>query len=212
MGVSGRFFWWLLRKVMLALGLAGLALFALGWWSYQREGNDYESHRREVLRGLTLELARLRDAAETTAARMAAARVEIAAQKERAAQAGRVARQIEDLGSGLNRLTTSAAQQAEDEQRRTRMKQMEKGSFQRATELEQGLVHSQWEKDGIEIAVARKQQELAAARADRTLLVHYARVTWTRHGRWVLVAAGLAAIAPFFLRRRRARTEVAERA
>ncbi len=198
-----RFIWWLAFRLAFALLLAGLVLGGLGLWRLRRDPADFATHRRQRVTALTAENGRLKQAGGSTAARMAAIRIEIAAQKDRAEQAAKVGRQLDELSSGLDRLTTGSAQLQENNDRMARMKEMESNSRKRTAELEQALVKTQWEKDGVEIALARKQQELSAVLADDSKLRHYARETWAADGRWVLLAAVLLVLGPVFLRRSR---------
>ncbi|HVT73002.1 MAG TPA: hypothetical protein VHD61_07685 [Lacunisphaera sp.] len=191
----------MVQRLLLGLLLAGVLFGVLGWWAWRQDAGDFESQRRARVNRLTAEISRLQAAAADTEARATATRVEIAARKNRAAQAERVGRELEDLGGGLSWLTTPAAQRAENEARLARMRQMQAESLKKAVELEQAAVRLQWEKDGIEIALARQQEELAAVRAERSLAWHCARIVWNRHGTWVLVVGALVAIAPIFLRR-----------
>lgn len=203
MGAPVRFIWWLGLRLAFALLLAGLALGALGLWKFRRDPVDFATRRQDLVTVLTAETSRLEEALGGKRARMASIRIEIAAQKERAEQAAKVARQLDDLSSGLNRLTTGSAQLQENSERLARMKEMETNSRNRTAELEQALIKTQWEKDGLEIALARQQQELAAARADDSKLGHYARETWAAHGRWVLLTVAVVLLGPVFLRRSR---------
>lgn len=203
MRTPSRFVWWLLQRLALALLLAGLALGGLGLWTFLRDGGDFPTRRQKQVRALTAEAGDLKSALGEIGTRMAAIRTEIAAQKERAEQAAKVGRQLDELSSGFNRLTTAAAQLQENKERLARMQQMMANSLQRAAELEQSLVRNQWEKDGLEIALARKQQELGAVLADNSKLRHYARATWAAYGRWVLLAVAVVALGPVFWRRRR---------
>lgn len=203
MGTSDRFVWWLGRKLGSALLLAGLLLAGLGLWMFLRDQGDFAAGRQDRVTGLTAETGRLKEALGGTETRMAAIRVEIVAQKERAEQAARVARQLDELSSGLNRLTAGSAQLQENGERMARMKEMEANSLKRSAELEQALVRNQWEKDGLEIALARKQQELGVVLADNSQVRHYVRETWTAYGRWVLLAVAVVALGPVFLSRSR---------
>lgn len=201
MDFSTRLFWWLGLRLLLGLLLAGVLFGLLGWWTWRQDAGDFEARRRARVQSVTAEISRLQAAAAETEARTAATRVEMAARKDRAAQAERVARELEELNGGLSRLTTSSAQRAENDERLARLRRMQSDSLQKAADLEQAAVRLQWEKDGIEIALERQQGELAAARADRSPAWHYGRIVWSRHGTWVLVVSALFAIGPIFLRR-----------
>ncbi len=205
MGTKGRFSSWALRKLAFALLLGGLGLAGVGLWLFLHDPADFAQQRQAAVRALTGEASRLRAAAADVDARMAVTRTEIAARQERAAQAGKVASDLEAFSGGLNRLTTSSVQLRENDERLARMRQMEVDSHKRVGELEQNLVRTQWEKDGMEIALERTQQQLATAAASRSEVVHYAREAWTFGGKAVLAAVAVVMIGPLFWRRRRAK-------
>jgi hypothetical protein len=196
MGTLARFFSWLSRKLILAAVLAVVGLAGFGFWVYFRDQVDFDLRRLEIVRALTGETAKLQAALSDVEARMAGMRAEITAQKDRAAQAARVARELDTLGSGLNRLTTDSAQLRENEQRLARMKQMESDALKRAAELTEQLTRTQWEKDGLEIAVGRLQLQLKSAEASKSKMVHYVREAWVKHGPYVLLIIGLYFLGP----------------
>src|SRR4051812_30809090 len=131
MGTFGRFISWLSHRVVFGVLLAGLALAGLGFWVYLRDQVDFDLRRLEIVRALTGETAKLRAALSDVEQRMAGMRVEITTQQERAAQAAKVARELDGLGGGLSRLTGDPVQLKENEGRLARMQQMEKDALKR---------------------------------------------------------------------------------
>lgn len=196
MGTFGRIFSWLSHKLIFGAVLAVVALAGLGCWVYFRDQVDFDLRRLEIVRALTGETAKLQAALSDVGARMAAMRVEVTAQQERAAQAAKVARELESLGGGLNRLTTGSDQLRENEERLARMRQMEAESLQRAAELQETLKRTQWEKDGLEIALGRMQLQLKTAEESKSKVVHYVREAWIKHGPYVLLIVGLYFLGP----------------
>lgn len=196
MGTFGRIISWLSHKLIFGAVLAVVALAGLGFWVYFRDQVDFDLRRLELVRALTGETAQLRAALSDVEARMAAMRVEVTAQQERAAQAAKVARELESLGGGLNRLTTGSDQLRENEERLARMRQMEAESLQRAAKLQETLKRTQWEKDGLEIALGRLQLQLRSAEENKSKVVHYVREAWQKHGPYVLLIVGLYFLGP----------------
>ncbi len=196
MGALGRFFSWLAQKLTFALVLGVLAVAAVSLWIFLRDQVDFDVRRLEIVRALTGETSKLKAALGDVDARMAATRTEIAAQKDRAAQAARVAADVDAMNSGLSRLTTDSAQVRENDARVARMKQMELEANKRVNELELALKRTQWEKDGLEIALGRMQLQLKAAEANKSKLLHYAREAWGNYGRKILLVVGLYFIGP----------------
>ncbi len=196
MGTFGRFISWLSHKLIFGAVLAVVGLAGFGFWVYLRDQVDFDVRRLEIVRALTGETTKLKAALSDVEARMAAARVEISAQQERAAQAAKVARDLESLSGGLNRLTTDSAQLKENDERLARMKQMEADSLQRVAQLQDGLKRTQWEKDGLEIALGRMQVQLKSVEENKSKVLHYIREAWAQHGPYVLLIVGLYFLGP----------------
>lgn len=196
MGTFARIVSWLSHKLMFAAALAVVGLAGFGFWAYLRDQVDFDLRRLEIIRALTGETAKLRAALSDVEARMTAARAEIAAQQERAVQAAQVARQLESLNSGLNRLTTDSAQVRENDERLARMRQMEVEARERAVDLAESLKRTQWEKDGLEIALGRMQLQLKSAEENKSKVLHYVREAWAKHGPYVLLMVGLYFLGP----------------
>ncbi len=196
MGAIARFFSWSAQKLVVGLLLAVLGVAGLGLWVYLRDQVDFDVRRLELVRALTGETAKLNAALSDVEARMAATRVEISAQSDRAAQAAKVARELTAMNSGLNRLTTGADQVRENDERLVRMRQMEADSLQRVAALSDSLKRTQWEKDGLEIALGRMQLQLRAVAEQKSKVLHYAREAWTKYGTHVLLIMGLYFLGP----------------
>lgn len=196
MGAIGRFFSWSVHKLAFGLLLGVLTVAGLGLWVYLRDQVDFDVRRLELVRALTGETTKLKAALSDVGARMAATQVEIAAQQDRAAQAGRVARDLDALNSGLSRLTTDSAQVRENDERLARMRKMENDSLKRVLELQEGLKRTQWEKDGLEIALGRMQLQLKAVEENKSKVLHYARETWAKYGNRVLLVLALYFLGP----------------
>lgn len=185
---------WLLYKALFAALLAALGLTLAGLWIFLREPGGFEAQQSRATEAFRSENIALKAALLAADGRMGDLRTQLAARQLRADQAAKVARDLDELGSGLNRITTSSEQLAENEERMARMKRMEADSRQRIVELEQSLTRTQWEKDGLEIALQRNREKIAAARQARSPLVYYARRSWESSGRIVLIAVGLVMI------------------
>ncbi len=196
MGSLGSFFSWLSRQLVLGAAIAVLGLAGLGFWVYFRDQVDFDLRRLEIIRALTGETAKIRAALGDVENRMAAMRLEVTAQQERAAQAAKIVRDLYALNSGLNRLTTASDQVRENDERLVRMKQLEAESLKRAADLQELLKRTQWEKDGLEIALGRMQLQLKSAEDKKSKVVHYVREAWAQHGPYVMLAVGLYFLGP----------------
>jgi chromosome segregation ATPase len=187
---------WPLRKLAYAALLAALGFVGVGLWIFLHDGSDFETSHRNAIRKIETENATLRAALADSDARLAKARTEIAASQLRADQAAKVARTLDELSGGLNRVTTSSAQLKENDERLARMKQMEADSRKRAADLDRGLIRIQWEKDGIEIALERNRVQAASAATDESPFVYFVRRAWTDYGKAVLVGVVVVMLLP----------------
>jgi chromosome segregation ATPase len=195
MGTNKSLLAWPLRKLAFAALLTALGLIGATLWVFLHDG-AFESSHRIAVQKLEWESGKLKAALADADQRMAMTRTEIAARKLRAEQAARVIRELDDLSSGLSRITTSSEQLKENDDRLLRMKQMEADSRKRADELEQGLIRIQWEKDGAEIAFERNQAKLTIAVVESSSWMNYARRAWDSYGTGILVGVALAMIFP----------------
>jgi hypothetical protein len=196
MGTLLRFVSWLLKKVTFGVLLAVLGLASAGLWVFLRDRVDFDLRRSDLVRALTGETARLRAALADVEARMAELRHQITAQEQRAQQADKVAGDLLDLNSGLNRMTADSAQVRENDTRIVAMRQMAEDARREAAALKEKLTRTQWEKDGLEIALGRVEQQRLQVEAEKSKVVHYAREAWERYGRHVLLVVAIYFLGP----------------
>ena len=192
----GQFFSWLLKRLLRAVLVAGLGLAALAWWQQQKDGADFAQARQTELQNLGREVAILQ--AELTAGqqRITAGLATLAAEELRARQAAKVAKELDELNSGLARLTTDSAQVKENDERLARLQQMKTDSDKHVADTRQALTRDQWAKDGAELALARAQEKYAATQKDDSAPWHYLRLAWERYGQLVAAAVGVVFFGP----------------
>lgn len=196
MGRSGRFLTWLLKRLILAALLVGLALLAMAGWLQQQDGPAFAAVRQTELQNLAREIAKLQADLTALQRRIAAGLATVAAEELRARQAAKIAKKLDELNSGLSRLTTAGAQVKENDERLARLKQMETDSDKRAAESRQALTRDQWAKDGAELALARAQEKYAATQKDDSAPLHYLRLAWDGYGQLVVAAVGIVFFGP----------------
>lgn len=187
---------WPLRKLAYAALLAVLGLTGAGLWIFLHDANDFDASHRNAVKKIAAENGTLKLASADADARMAKTRTEIAASQLRADQAAKVSQTLVDLSGALDRITISSAQLKENDQRLARMKEMEVNSRKRAADLDQGLIHIQWEKDGIEIALEQNRAQAAALAPDESPLWYFARRAWADYGIAVLVGVAVVMVLP----------------
>lgn len=200
MGIIWRFLTWLLKRLILAALLIGLALLSMAGWLQQQDGPAFAAVRQSTLERLAGDVQRLQSEVVTARSRIANEQANLAAQELRAGEALRLAKELEELNGGLARLTTSGAQLRENDQRRARLRERAAVATKRAAESRHALVRSHWERDGVELALAAKQRQHAAARENDSALRHYLGGAWTQLGRFWLGVVGLVMFGPPLVR------------
>ncbi len=191
---------WLLKKLTFGVLLLVLAVAVLALRAFVRDRGDFDLRRNETLRALTGEVKKLEAVLADVEARMADLGVQISAAEARAVESRRLAVEIADQTGGMKRLTMDAAQLKENDARVARLKQMEADSKARIVELRERLTRTQWEKDGLEIALGRMRGQVAAVEAQKSKVEHYARTAWEKYGRQVLALVAVYFLGPILWR------------
>lgn len=200
MGALAKIFSWLLKKLTFGILLAIAGVASLGLWVFLRDRVDFDLRRLEVVRALTGETARVRAALGDVEARLAKLTVAIGAQEERAREADRLARELAALNSGLSRLTSSAEQVRENEARIVRLRELEQQARQEVAALTETRTRTQWERDGLQVALGRLDGEIRRVEAEKSKVLHYAREAWERYGRHILLAVVVYFLGPPLVR------------
>lgn len=196
MGALARFVSWCLQKLTFGLLLLGLGLAGLGLWLYVRDNVDFDLRRQELVRALTGETGKLREALKDVQVRMDGMTADVARNEQRAAEAARLAGELEALNSGLNRLTTSGEQVKLNDERLGRLRQTEQEARAQVAALREALKRAQWEKDGLQIALGKLEVQLQAAERQKSKVMHYAQTAWERFGRQVLIVVAIWFLGP----------------
>lgn len=196
MGALAKFVSWCLQKLTFGLLLLALGLAGFGMWLYVRDHVDFDLRRQELVRALTGETGKVREALKDVQVRMDGMTADVARNEQRAAEAARLAEELDALNSGLNRLTTSGEQVKLNEERLARLRQTEKEAREQVVALREALKRAQWERDGLEIALGKLEVQLQAAEREKSKLMHYARTAWERFGRYVLLGIAIWFLAP----------------
>lgn len=202
---SGR---WLVRRIVppVLLGVLGLAAFAM--WLIVMDPEDFETRRTTTLRRLAAERSDLEGALAGANQRILRTEAEIAAQQERLRLAeGVLAVLREDQTAwrtAWNKLFGESDQERTNEERRVRLEKMKADSTARVARLRETLTRTIWERDGIDIALARIAQNVAAAEKDDSKSRHYGKRAWNEGRGWAvaLLAAWLLVPGLWCLRRR----------
>lgn len=196
MGALARFLSWCVQKLTFGLLLLVLGLTGFGLWLYLRDNVDFDLRRQDLVRALTGETGKLREALKGVEVRMDGMKLDVARNEQRAAEAARLAVELEALNSGFARLGTSGEQVKLNDERLARLRQTEKEARDQVLALREALKRAQWEKDGLHIALGKLEVQLQAAERQKSRVLHYAQAAWDRFGKHVLIVIAIWFLGP----------------
>ncbi len=196
MGILLNFARWLVGKTAAAGLILALGLAAGGLWLFLKDNVDFDDWRRDVMQTLSGERTKIEAALGDVHQRMDRITAEIAAERAKAEQAGKVADQLKGLESTWDRLLGNSEQQKANEEQRLKMDTMKAAARARAEKLQQEFTRTTWERDGLEVALGKKDSELRAAQAKKSKVQHYLENAWARSKHWVILALALYFLGP----------------
>lgn len=184
---------WIVEKFAVAALIVLLGLAAYGLWLFLKDNVDVDRRRAEEVHRLTLERDRLQRAKVEVEQRIEKFKTELTAQQARVEQARKVIAGLRALESWWDRVFGDA-QQAINADRLQRAEQIEADSKQFVADLKRQITTTNWEKDGVEIALRRVETDLRRLEASKSTAAHYFRRAWDR-AKWYVVIA----LAGYFL-------------
>lgn len=196
MGTLVNFARWLLGKTAAAGFILVLGLSAGGLWLFLKDNVDFDEWRRDTMRTLSGERAHIQAALGDVQQRMEKMAAEIAVERGKAEQADKVVEQLKALESSWDRLVGNPEQQKANTEQRARMEAVRGTARARAESVEKDLRRTTWEKDGLEVALGKKDTELKAAQAKKSKVQHYLEDAWARSKHWAMLALALYFLGP----------------
>lgn len=190
------FFRWLLGKAAAAGLILALGLGAGGLWLFLKDNVNFEDWRRDVMRTLSGERAHIQSALGDVELRMGQLKGEIAAERSKADQAGRIVEKLTALESTWDRLVGNSAQQRANAEQRRKMIALRSASIARIEVLQKDYTRTTWERDGLGVALGKKDAELTAAELKKSKVQHYLEDAWLRSRNWVCLALALYFLGP----------------
>lgn len=179
---------WLLQKLAAAALIVGLGLAAYGLWLFLRETVDFDTRRTELVQALTDERDHLQALRADLERRLGELQADIVAQEERAERAAKVVAALRSLESWWDRWFGNPEQQKANADQIRRMEELRGSATARVAELRQAVLQTTWEREGLEIALARAERRLAGAEQSESRVAHYFRRAWDEM-KWYVVAA-----------------------
>src|SRR5581483_10251122 len=182
---------WLVQKFALGVLIAVLGLAAYGLWLFLKDNVDFDAVRQQFLAELTGQRQHFREALADVSKRMVSMQAEIAGEQARAQKADRVVGELRQMESLWQRVFGDSAQQRAYAEQEARMEQVKHAAEKRVVDLQQQLVRTQWEKDGIEIALGKIDKRIRTEEASQSRVVHYLLLAWDKTKWYVAAALGL---------------------
>ncbi len=188
MGILLNFVRWLLGKTAAAGLILALGLGAGGLWLFLKDNVGFEDWRRDVIRTITGERAHIQSALGDVEQRLTRMKTEIAAERAKADQTGKIIEQLKALESTWDRLVGNPEQQRANAEQSTKMVALRATAIARIETLQKEYTRTTWERDGLEVALGKKDTELKTAEAKKSKVQHYLEDAWSRSRIWVYLA------------------------
>ncbi|HWA10911.1 MAG TPA: hypothetical protein VG838_15835 [Opitutaceae bacterium] len=188
-------FRWLCGRLIVGALIAGLGVIALALWLFMHDAGDFEATHTRRLTSLAGQKTDLQYKMADLARRRDATANEIAAEQARAAQADKVIAQLHDLESTWDRLVGNPAQQKANAEQIAHMEEVRASAQTKEAALREDAKRQVWERDGMELAQQKIEDDITFAKNHDTPIWHYLGQAWDRSG--TVVEVGL--VLYFFL-------------
>lgn len=179
---------WLVQKLAVAVLIAGLGLAAYGLWMFVREQGDFNGQRDVLIRELAVKRTRLTEAKTEIERRLGELQAGIEVQRERVQRAQKVIDLLRDMESWWDRLWGNPPQQKANAEQLKHMEELKEGALGKVAEFAKTLTRTRWEKDGVEIELARVTRDIADIEASKSKVAHYLHAAWDEAKWYVAVA------------------------
>jgi hypothetical protein len=179
---------WLLQKVSVGVLIVVLGLAAYGLWLFLQDNVDFDSRRNERVEFLRGERDRLAALQAEATARITALQAEAEEHERKIQRAARVVETLRELESWWDRIFGNPEQQKANAEQIANMEKLQTSLVANVAELRRSITHATWEREGMELSLARAEAELQAAEQTTSRAEHYLRLAWERVGLYVIVA------------------------
>ncbi len=178
-----RFLSWLGQKLLAAVLIVAIALAGYGLWLFLQEEGMLERSRLARLQEAVTRRDQLLAAQSAVIARLAAARAEIEAQRNRVKQAEKVIaslRQLESWWQSWWPWSEQKAQQAANAEQLRKLETLKLEATGRWTELQRQVTEIAGQQVDVEQSLGRVQAEIGQLEASRSRARHYVLIAWER--------------------------------
>ncbi|MEO6003055.1 MAG: hypothetical protein ABIZ04_11310 [Opitutus sp.] len=163
------------RSIPVLRLLLALTLAILGVWLiiHDRPQLNQEASMRERSAGLEQEMVQLSQRSDAIA-------VEIPPEQSRIAQSEKIIRELTELQSTWNLLTSNRAQQRANDERMRQLEALHATSVARLASLQQELAHLRFERESLAVQLTRVQSELRLEEAKKNSVTYKLGRGWLR--------------------------------
>lgn len=183
-----RFGGWLAQKLAVAALIVVLGLAAYGLWIFVREQGDFNVQRDTLIKELAHRRDQLAAAKVEVEKRLTELQTGLEVQQERVKRAQRVIDLLREMESWWDRLWGNPPQQKANAEQLKHMEALREGALGKVAEFTKTLTQTRWEKDGVEIELARVSREIVDLEASKSKVAHYLYAAWYE-ARWYVALA-----------------------
>lgn len=196
MGPIFKFLRWLYDKFAVAALIVTLGVATWAVWLFLHDKVDFDEWRRVALRSAENDRAKVRSALDEVHRRMDRLSNEIAAEQEKGRQADKVIAQLRELESTWDKVFGDRAQQQTNARRLEDVTKIRLDATARIAALQNEFTRTTWERDGLDIALAKAAAQVQTIEAQRSKTLHYLSLAWERARWWVAAALGFYFLGP----------------
>ena len=198
----------LVIRALVTAVLLGLAVAAGAYWLFAHDSADFEAVRQDRLGALNAERIKFKAASVDVEKKLARLSGETTAQLERLKQADSIIVRLNELESTWEKYFGNRAQQKANAEQLERMQTVRDDAGKKVLQSKKDYTRATWERDGIEIALAKTEAGLKQAEVKRSRVRYYVEAAWEWESPWAVAAAWLFLLGPtarriarFFLKR-----------
>ncbi|MEO6875101.1 MAG: hypothetical protein ABI222_09790 [Opitutaceae bacterium] len=174
----------IVRRLPAAVVIFGLALVGCAVCLSISDGVDFAGWRQARLGALKTEGARLHEAMAEVSSRVVFMTASIATEQQRILRFDNVLGKLKALDSNWDQLMGNPQQRANRENR-ARLEEERGRLSARVAALRQEVTRAGWERDGLEIDLAKTEAAFHATEADSSKIRHYLARAWNLPMGWL---------------------------
>lgn len=173
-----KFVRWIFEKFAAAVLIIALGLGACGLWLFLKDNVSFDQWRRDLLREISGDRAKVIAAMSDVRHRMARFELDIATEQERVKQADKIIAELRDLESTWDKYVGNPAQQKANAEQMEKITALRTASTAKIQQLKEQLTRTTWERDGLQIALEKVEARRKMVEEQQSRVMHYLERTW----------------------------------